>query len=254
MAVAQWGLGAYERYLLREGDEWLDGALAAGRFLAAEQESRGPLAGGWFEPVAHQHTFDVPGPWLSAMTQGQCVSLLVRLARETEDARLADSALAGLAPMSVPTTEGGVRTTLSGRPFLEEYPTSPPSFVLNGAIFALWGYYDVATALERPEALAEFEPLIKSLAANLHEWDTGYWSRYDLYPHPIRNLASPFYHALHISQLRALHMLTQRPEFAATAERFERYADSPLDRSRALARKVAFRLLVPHRARRRGGR
>jgi heparosan-N-sulfate-glucuronate 5-epimerase len=250
MAAAQWGLGAYERYLLGEGETWLDAALAAGRFLVGEQEMHGPLAGGWFEPFAHQHTFRVPGPWLSAMTQGQCASLLVRLSSATDDSRLAESALRALGPLGVRTTDGGVRTTLSGDSFLEEYPTSPPSFVLNGAIFALWGYFDVARALGRSEARAEFVALVEGLARNLHRWDTGYWSRYDLYPHPIRNVASPFYHVLHISQLRALDLVTERPEFGTMAARFDRYNESMPNRVRALVAKAAFRLVVPHRARR----
>ena len=36
-----------------------------------------------------------------------------------------------------------------------------------------------------------------------HYWTGNGWSRYDLYPHPLTNVASPFYHRLHIEQLRA---------------------------------------------------
>lgn len=249
MAVAQWGLGAHERYVLGQGEEWLVAAGKAGDFLVDNQERDGALAGGWFEPLDHRHTFHVPGPWLSAMTQGQCASLLVRLALMTGQERFAGAAVEALRPLGIPTDEGGVRALLSGGPFLEEYPTSPPSFVLNGAIFALWGYYDVANGLVHADARAEYAATASTLARNLHLWDTGHWSRYDLYPHPIRNTASPFYHSLHTNQLRAMAVIAPQPEFATLAARFQRYGGSPVNRARGLVEKIAFRLVVPHRGR-----
>ena len=62
--------------------------------------------------------------------------------------------------------------------------------VLNGAIFSLWGYYDVWKATDDEGARAAFEDGVSTLASNLERWDTGYWSRYDLYPHPVVNVAS----------------------------------------------------------------
>jgi hypothetical protein len=41
--------------------------------------------------------------------------------------------------------------------------------------------------------------------------------------------------------------LAPRPEFTATADRFERYAVSTPRRLRAIAHKSAFRVLVPRR-------
>jgi D-glucuronyl C5-epimerase C-terminus len=138
MGISQWGLGCYERYLSGEGEEWLAAALAAGQFMAEVQESNG----GWPEPKA-PHTFKLQAPWLSAMAQGQCSSLLTRRSLETGSEELAASAVRGLAPLRIGTERGGVAATLDGGPFLEEYPTEPPSFVLNGAIFAGWGAHDV---------------------------------------------------------------------------------------------------------------
>src|SRR2546426_432522 len=82
----------------------------------------------------------------------------------------------------------------------------------------------------------------EALAANLHRWDTGYWSRYDLYPRPVPNLASSAYHLLHVNQLAAMHRVVPRPEFEETRARFERYARSAVTRTRAMAGKAAFRL------------
>ena len=241
MAISQWGLGCYERYLSGEGDEWLTAALAAGQHLASEQES----AGGWAEPNG-THTYRLSAPWLSAMAQGQCSSLLVRLSLETGAQELAASARRGLAPLHLPSARGGVAATLAGGPFFEEYPTDPPSFVLNGAIFAAWGVRDVAVGLGDAEAESLFSASVETLAGAVERWDTGYWSLYDLYPHRVRNVASPFYHALHARQLRLLAGMTGRSELEATAERFESYGRRRRNRARALGEKVVFRLLVPH--------
>ena len=179
------------------------------------------------------------------MAQGEGASLLTRLYLATRDERYAAAARRAVRAMSLPSDAGGVQATLDGRPWPEEYPTAPPSFVLNGGIFALWGYYDVGAGLQDADAARAFEQGADMLAANLHRWDTGYWSRYDLFPHPVLNVASSFYHALHTSQLEAMNVIAPRREFADTAKRFAGYAESRLSRNRAFARKVLFRLAVP---------
>jgi heparosan-N-sulfate-glucuronate 5-epimerase len=245
MAVPQWGLGAYERYLDGDGDQWLAAAMEAGRYLVAEQVREGALSGGWFEPLDYPHTFDVRGPWLSAMAQGQCSSLLVRLHRETGDDSLAEAARAGLGPMLMPTSAGGVESNLEGDPFPEEYPTEPAAHVLNGAIFSLWGFYDVWKGLDDDRAGEAFRIGTAALAKHLHRWDTGYWSLYDLFPHPVLNVASPAYHVLHVTQLSALSTQAQHAEIDRVLARFREYSSSPVKRARARARKVFFRIVIP---------
>jgi heparosan-N-sulfate-glucuronate 5-epimerase len=249
MAVAQWGLGCFERYVSGEGDRWLDAAAAAGDQLVAEQQQEGTRFGGWAEPFDYPHTYDVRGPWLSAMAQAQCSSLLVRLFGELGREPFAEAARSGLEPMRVSTSEGGVRAELDGGPFPEEYPTNPPAHVLNGAIFALWGYYDVAEALDDDVARRDFTEGVDVLAAAIDRWDNGYWSRYDLYPHVMANVASSAYHTLHVNQLTALQRLAPRPSLENARVRFLRYADSPTCRARAYGAKAAFRLLIPRNRR-----
>ena len=59
-------------------------------------------------------------------------SVLVRLHRETGEERYAEGALRALRPFAKAQAQGGVRAELHGGPFFEEYPTTRPSFVLNG--------------------------------------------------------------------------------------------------------------------------
>lgn len=247
VATAQWGLGAHERHLAGRDDAWLKAAVAAGEHLMASQEGSGPLAGGLVHRKPYPHTFRLDPPWLSAMAQGEAASLFVRLHAATGDERFAAAARAALGPLRVPSSEGGVRALIGGAPFPEEYPTTPSSYVLNGGIFSLWGLYDVATALGDAGAAQEFAEGLEALAANAGRWDTGYWSRYDLYPHRLTNVASVAYHQLHIDQLTAMALIAPRPELDALRSRFEGYSRSRICRARALASKVAFRLAVPRR-------
>jgi hypothetical protein len=131
--------------------------------------------------------------------------------------------------------------------FPEEFPTDPTSLVLNGGIYALWGDYDIWMGLGDADARKRFEDGVETLARNLRRWDTGYWSRYDLYPHRIVNLASPWYHTLHICQLKVLCRIAPRPEFFDIRKRFEAYASSPMNSTWAFAHKGFFRLLSPRK-------
>jgi hypothetical protein len=238
---AQWALGAHERFLSGEGDEWLAGAVAAGEHLLEIQGGDG----GWVHHFAYPHTYRISPPWLSAMAQGEAASLLVRLHLATGEERFAEGARRALALTERRSEDGGTLSDIDGRPFLEEYPTEPVSHVLNGAIFAAWGVYDVGRGLGDEAATARFGELADALADTVDRFDTGFWSTYDLYPHPVPNVASGAYHLLHVNQLRALHRLHPRPELAAAADRFDGYRADTLKRRRALAMKVLFRLAVP---------
>ena len=216
----QFGIGALERWIAGDGDEWLRTAVACADDLLDAQEP----GGRWSHGYDYPHTFDLPAGWISAITQGEAASFFVRVHQATGEEVYAGAARAALGPMTIPSAEGGTLTTLGGGPFCEEYPTDPPSNVLNGAIFAAWGFRDVAVALGDEPVRALWEDLVATLRDNLRRWDTGWWSRYDLFPHPLPNVASSFYHDLHIQQLRAMALLTGEREFAATADRWAGYA------------------------------
>ena len=246
IAVAQWGLGVYERHLAGEQGRWLDGALQAAEFLLERQVRSAVQTGSWLESDALLHTYRLRLPWPSAMAQGECASLLVRLHLETGRADFAEAAQRALLPFSVPAGDGGVQARLNGRSFPEEYPTDPPSFVLNGAIFAVWGLHDVWVGLDDHEAGRQFAEATDTLARNLHLWDLGYWSRYDLYPHRgPANVANFNYHRLHVRQLRAFQRMAPRPEFESMAARFAGYEAHRYNRVRAYVQKAGFRVVVP---------
>jgi hypothetical protein len=241
VVATQWGLGAYEHWLHSGDERWLAAATGAGEHVLTELGDDGGLV----HDAPYPHSYKLSPPWLSAMAQGQAASLLVRLYGETGEERMAEGARRALRPFERAPSDSGVRAELDGGPFFEEYPTEPPSFVLNGAMFALWGLRDAGVGLGDDWARQQFEAGVDTLAANVHRWDTGWWSRYDLFPHPLTNVASGAYHELHIDQLRAMHMVAPRPQLAECADRFAAYGRSRARQARAFAAKAAFRLRVP---------
>ena len=242
--TTQWALGCFERFLAGDGDAWLEAATGAGRHLLGIQREDG----GWAHHFS-MHTYHLEPPWISAMAQGEAASLLVRLHIANGQDGFAEGALRALLPMDRSLEDGGVRSVLAGHPFLEEYPTRPPSHVLNGAIFALWGYYDVGIGLADERASRIFGYCADGVAASIDRFDTGRWSRYDLYPHAIANVASPAYHSLHIEQLKALELLAPNAAISVARGRFEAYRSARANRARAFAAKAAFRVAVPRSTR-----
>jgi hypothetical protein len=244
ISIAQLGLGAWQ--IAAEDAEWLEVVAITSEWIVAEQDDEGQVP---FE-FAYPHTFDLKPPWYSAMAQGEAASLLCRAAVSLDRPELAQAA--ERAASSLVSPDSPVVAATDDGPVLQEYPTDPPAHVLNGWIFALWGLYDVALAGGglAARARADFERGVETLVARLPRYDTGRqgsWSRYDLFPHRLVHVTSPFYHRLHIEQLCALNELIGHPLFLETAQRWERGLEQPFLRGQAVARKVAFRVLNPRK-------
>jgi heparosan-N-sulfate-glucuronate 5-epimerase len=243
ISVAQLGLGAWQ--LAVAGDpRWLEVVSAVSDWVAGELDSEGRVA---FE-FAYPHTYRLEPPWYSAMAQGEAASLLLRAAVSLNRPELLHAAERAAGPLLSPASPLVVETEEG--PVLQEYPTDPPTHVLNGWIYALWGLYDIANAGGKlaEDARDAYHRGLDALAARLPLYNTGWnWSRYDLFPHQIVHVTSPFYHRLHVEQLRAMHDLDPRPVFAETADRWESGVENPLARTHAVARKVAFRVLNPRK-------
>ena len=248
VTVLQLGLGAWQRSIDEQDPDstgWARIARLVAEWAAVDIDGHGRF-------IHHQpmpHTYRIPGGWHSAMAQGLGASLLVRCDLGGDAERVVRSLLE---------PQHGLISYTPDGPVLEEYPAEPRPHVLNGWMWALFGLYDVAHAgceLDddvRANAREAFEAGVASLVAQLPEYETGRgWSTYDRYPHPIANVASPFYHRLHVQMLRATARLAPYDQLAselgATSDRWEQALGQPLVRAAAVARKVGFRLVKPRR-------
>ena len=182
--------------------------------------------------------YDLEPPWCSALAQGQAASVFVRAHLLSGDERFAVAARKAIAPLLPASTSGLLAITADGV-VPEEAPSDPPSLILNGWIYALWGLWDVAVGLGDRDCRGVFEGSARCLQHSIGRYDVGWWSRYSLYPHPLPDLAKPFYHRLHIDQLDVLYRLLGYPEFTETARRWAGYNTVPR-RLAVLAQKALF--------------
>lgn len=246
VSIVQLGLGA-----LQHGDRRLL-PLVGGvvDWVLARADSAGLLAYRFPMP----HTYPLDAPWASSLAQAEAASLLVRASEALGRRDLLAAAGRIAAPLLDPAS-GLVASTREG-PVLQEYPTDPPAHVLNGWIASLFGLYDVSRAGAGDAGAAEdaFAAGAAAVAARIGMYRTAPgWSLYDLYPHPVANVASRFYHRLHVGHLRALDAIAPDPRLAAAAGEWERALSSVAASGAATARKVAFRIVRPRSRRVRGG-
>jgi hypothetical protein len=168
---------------------------------------------------------------------------LARAHLETGDLQYFETAGRAFDSFRKSTSEGGVSfTDGSGDLWFEEYIVSPPTHILNGFIWAAWGVYDYFLATKEAAAEKLFAMAVHTLHANLEKFDLGFWSLYEQSGTWLPMVASPFYHQLHVVQLRVMHRLTGDEYFSRVADRWEAYGRSFSKRTRALCYKGAFKL------------
>jgi hypothetical protein len=256
IAIAQWGLANYNHFCATGDETRWQKTLKAADWLTAnlEQNSHGLCV--WNHHFDWEYRNTLKAPWYSGLAQGQGVSLLLRAHAHAhshfEDGkyqyqyqRAAEKAFVAL---TRPIAEGGVLFEDASEDnekdlWIEEYLVDPPTHILNGFMWALWGVFDYWLARSDAPAKDIFDRGVETLIHNLDRFDTGYWSLYEQSGTRLKMLASPFYHRLHIVQLRVLSKLTADARFAAVAKRWDGYAQHRGNRTRALIEKSIFKLL-----------
>jgi heparosan-N-sulfate-glucuronate 5-epimerase len=191
----------------------------------------------WAYPVGIRK-YRIDPPTYSAMAQAQIASTFVRAHLAGANPRHGEIALAAVRPL-VNVGDTGLVSLTSAGPVLEESESDPPSHILNGWIYSLWGLWDVAVGLGDKGARETYDASLSCLRQMLDEYDIGWWTRYSLYPHLLPDLAKPFYHRLHIDQMEVLYRLTGLDDFGRAARRWRGY-DTPIRRVAAIAQKALF--------------
>jgi len=215
--------------------------------------------GGWKNEIVRTFKHGVktlrPG-WISAMGQGQCISLLSRAYYVTGNKSYIRAISLALKPYTVPSAQGGVKAIFMNKyVWYEEYPTTPSSFVLNGFMFSLLGLYDYKSLLEDKFKLDSSQTLplqsheefkdvgvdlekdyeltrrlynegVTSLKAMLPLYDGGSRTYYDLNHFMLQvppNIARWDYHTLHLRQLALFYSLTKETIFKRYFEYWDGY-------------------------------
>ena len=246
IAIAQFGLAQYNTHARTRDPESRRRFLRVADWLVEhlEQTSRGLYV--WNHHFDWEYREVLQAPWPSGLAQGQGISVLVRAAlEEPKNGLYLQAAATAFGALLKKVEDGGMLSKLpGGHLWIEEYITQPPTHILNGFIWALWGVYDYYLATRDQRVSLLFDEGLRSLEVALPLFDTGYWSLYDLSMRGrLKMLASPFYHRLHIAQLQATERIASRPVFVEYATRWEGYQRDRRRRARALGEKAIFKLL-----------
>ncbi len=243
IAITQYGLGNYNRFLDSGDAERRRKFILAADWLVENLEPNPFGLSVWNHNFDFEYRDTLRAPWYSGLAQGQGISLLVRASRESQEARYLEAAHRAFVPLNRSVQQGGVLDLQSTDVWIEEYLVDPPTHVLNGMIWACWGVYDYWLATGDGRAQELFEQVLQTLERRLPRYDIGFWSLYEQSGTRLKMIASPFYHSLHIVQLRVLYFLSGRQVFQEYADRWAAYQANWFYRMRALLQKSAFKLL-----------
>lgn len=165
----------------------------------------------------------IPAGWVSAMAQGQVLSVFSRAYLLSKDQSLVVQGNRVLDFMLKPVDQGGTRgslanldPSLSSYVSLYEYAPEVSSHTLNGFLFSIFGLYDWAMldapGVSKVLAKTAFDCGVHTVASALPYYDAGGFSTYDL-DHLFEDDPDmgPIYHKIHIAQLVSLYSITKNP-------------------------------------------
>lgn len=221
--IFQYGLGAYDLFLLNNDKKMLTKVKAAADWAVNNQQEDGSWRTFAYENPSHPY---------SSMAQGEGISLLLRAYLELEERKYLDTVKKAIKFMLLPIDKGG--TTKYEGEDVYFYECTDDPLILNGWIFSLWGVVDYCKYFNDSEVKNILERTLKTLEQKLSDYDIGYWSMYE----DGMRISSPFYHKLHIAQLNIMYELTGKDVYKTYADKFEKYQSNKIYKNIAFVRKT----------------
>lgn len=220
VTVSQYALALYHAYLDTENTTLREKFLLQANWLVTNAKQKGNFS--VWEYNFNWTKYKVTAPWVSAMAQGQGLSVLTRAYVLTGNTTYLDVAETAMKSFEVEMNASGVRYTDSSGIWYEEYAdvNAPSSKVLNGFIIALLGLYEYSFLTNSTSGYELFSEGTLTLSVNLYRYDSGSWSHYDLI---FNSTASLGYHKLHIDLLKTMHKITGIDVFLQYSDRFQSY-------------------------------
>lgn len=163
--------------------------------------------------------YQFPAEWISGLGQALSVSALLRAFQISGQKEYFDGAVDSATVFKKEIGGGGViYRDESNSVWLEEYAIHPAPQILNGFISILISLHELSLFTKKFEKIRKDS--LDTLEKNLHNYDIGYFTRYDLlnkYPSTI------LYHKIHIKQMKQLYELTGRKIFFQFAKKWSTY-------------------------------
>jgi hypothetical protein len=232
ITIFQYALGLWDYYLLTNKEDYKNSFIKLSNWIVNAQRNDGS----WdcFSVIGHSKYT------VSAMGQGEAISVLVRIYKMTMDSVYLEAARKAVKFMICEVKEGGTLIIEGKKYIFEEYPNWKEKrvSVLNGWIFSLFGLYDYLKIDDNNHIRDIFNKSVLTLAHSLRYYDTGYWTYYDR----IGRIASPAYHELHISLLQALYEISGIETFKVYSDKWTCYKRIKRYRCKAIVKKAIQKL------------
>lgn len=211
IGIFQYGLAAYDLFLKTKEEAYKAKLLACADWAVDNQQEDG----GWVT-----FAYENPEHPYSSMAQGEGISLLIRAYIETQNGNYLESIKKAKDFMLKPISDGGATNYSDEDVYLYECTHDP--LILNGWIFSLWGLYDYCKYFNDQKVKAVLDATLCSLVKKLPVFDIKFWSKYE----DGKRICSPFYHKLHIAQLRVMYDLFEDEIYREYADKWEKYQNS----------------------------
>lgn len=223
IAIFQYGLGAYDLFLLNNDKTMLERTLICANWAIDNQQNDGSWV--TFEYENKQYPY-------SSMAQGEGISLLCRAYLATSDQKYKQAIEKAFSFMILPIEKGGTTKYINDEVFLYECTNDP--LILNGWIFSIWGILDYCKLTKNKDAENILERTLATLEKKIPEFDIGYWSMYE----DGKRICSPFYHKLHVYQLKVMYDLTKREIYKTYYIKWDNYQKKKWNCARAFIKKA----------------
>lgn len=229
--ISQFALGAHQYYLNTKDIDSKNIFIKCADWLEANLKKHGDF---YYWEFNYENPFYPRGiykvPNFSSMAQGEGASVLLRVFSLTKNDKYLEAAKKAITPVFYDISEGGISVVDDAKYiFPQEYPTNPPTNILNGAIFTYLGIYDFYRVTGDSDVKKYCDIIVNSIANNLENYDTGYWSSYCTWP---QCLAPPYYNSVHVNQLQLLYLITNNKKFLHYSKKFEAYQRNWINRTR----------------------
>ena len=241
IVIAQYGLGL-STVIFNKGSQKKD---VVEKFLNIAEwfyDNKEPFKNGYCWRIKHLYPhYNLTAPWLSAMAQGEAISVLTRASLLSNEKKYSDLAYDAIIPFEYDVNKGGVKNYFKSLLVFEEFSTPIRTMaVLNGYIFALFGLYDLYLLNKNEKSYRLFNEGANALKQLLPYYDLKGWSRYYLFDYPKKYYSSLTYHILVIEQLKVMYLITGLDEFKFYYERWETASKSIYHKSKALISKIFY--------------
>lgn len=233
--IIQYALAKYNIWLENNDDSSFKDFITNSKWLInnLKEEERGRFLV-WYIPFDIRTPY-VKAPWISALTQGEGLAVLLRYHQHFPSESTEQIIRNVVEVFKYTVKEGGVLSKYKDGYFLQEVTEIK---ILNGCMTALICLLEFLKHFEDDQVKNIVDQTIKYLEKNLIKFDTGWWSYYSL---DIRyNLADFYYHPVHVTQLKYLAKLLENKSFVSYSKKWEAYSLSKVNRIKVRIYRLLF--------------